>query len=207
MDRRPHAAAPRRACRVLSRHQEPDWVQGGPVDAGGRAQAAGQDPQPRQRRGQARAHHALRQGQGGVDAAAAHQGGAGVGDPRRVAVGRRPRQHGHRAVEQAQDARLRRRRDGAHQGDRDPQGARLGAGRRAHRDDRPEDGHRVHGRPRQDLGADAHQQLRDLLRPALQLWPGDRGRVRRRRRGQGLKAATDEHSHGLRRSWPEAAWP
>eukprot|EP00966_Prymnesium_polylepis_P188393 4365939-Prymnesium_polylepis.1 len=93
------------------------------------------------------AHHALRQGQGGVDAAAAHQGGAGVGDPRRVAVGRRPRQHGHRAVEQAQDARLRRRRDGAHQGDRDPQGARLGAGRRAHRDDRPEDGHRVHGRP------------------------------------------------------------
>ena len=58
LDRRPHAPARPRACRVLPRHQEPDRPEVRPVARSGRSAPADRHPQPEERAGPADADRA-----------------------------------------------------------------------------------------------------------------------------------------------------
>ena len=72
LDRRPHAPARPRPCRVLPRHQEPDRPEMRPVADGRRPARADRHPQPGQRAGPADADLPLRRRQGRRAPAAAH---------------------------------------------------------------------------------------------------------------------------------------
>ena len=71
VDRRPHAPARRRACRVPARRQEPDRHEMRPDARAGRSAAADRHPQPRERAGPAHPDrpHGRRQGRGQAAAA------------------------------------------------------------------------------------------------------------------------------------------
>jgi hypothetical protein len=102
---------------------------------------------------------------------------AGAGDwhPGCVAVRRRARKHHHRQVGQPQNALVRRRDDRVHQGIRRAPRRRQRPRRRPPRAHRPGERHGVHGWLRARVRGRPHLELRDLVRPALQLQAGDRG--------------------------------
>ncbi|KAJ2750913.1 hypothetical protein IWQ56_006957, partial [Coemansia nantahalensis] len=107
LDRRPHAAAQRRAHRVLPRGAEPRGRQGRAEHGRRRAGARARHPRPAARARTGHADHQIRRRQDRRLPAGARQGGAGDRAPARVVLRPVPRQHDDRA-DRAQDAVVRR---------------------------------------------------------------------------------------------------
>ena len=93
LDRRSHAPARRRACRVPARREKPDRHQGRPDHAGRRAAAPDRDAQPRRRAGSAHADQPHGRREGARQAAAPAARGAPQRPARGVAVRPDARQH------------------------------------------------------------------------------------------------------------------
>ena len=106
VDRRPHAPARRRPCRVLPRREEPDRAEMRPVADGRRAAQADRHPQPGRRGRAPDADLPLRRRQGRRPPAGPDPRRGARGPHRRVVLRPDARQH-HQGVERLQDPALR----------------------------------------------------------------------------------------------------